>query len=414
MNVKIPYGEREIEIKVPEENLLQIIDPVSVEKRDERTLIENSLKKPINSISFSDFIKDGKVLIVVNDANRPTPTNKVLDIIYKKIKDEEVGFIVATGSHREPTDNEIKKIFGEKILREFYDRIFIHNAKKSSLEFLGKTSKGTEFYINKKVMDFEKLVNINSVEPHYFAGYTGGRKSFIPGISGYKTIEQNHRHALEAEAKTCKLKGNPVHEDIMEAIQFLENIKKVFSINLVLDGKNRIHNVKSGNLRDSFYKAVKSCKEIFCVKIKEKADIVITIAQKPLDINLYQAQKAMENGKLALKENGTLILVAECKEGIGPSEFYDLLKKSDIPEEILNEIQRDYVLGYHKAAKIIDLATWSNICAITDLDDRVIKDCFISPFKDLQKAIDSALEKKGKKAKIIILKNGGLTVPLIE
>jgi len=407
MKVEINYAGEKREIEIPDRNLLGVIDPKKVEKKDEGELIKNSL-----STSFSDFVKEGRILFIVNDAQRPTPTAKVLSSIYEEIKDKNPNFIVATGSHREPTDEELRRIFGEKIMNGFHNNISIHKAKESPVEFIGKTSRGTEFFINKRVLEFDKLININSVEPHYFAGYTGGRKSFLPGVSGHETITQNHRNALEDEARTCNLAGNPVHEDMEEAVSMLK--KEIFSINLVLDGDNDIYDIKARDWKDSFYRAVDSCNQIYCVEIKEEADIVITVAQPPMDINLYQSQKAIENGKLALKDGGILILVAECLDGIGPSEFYDLFSKSDIPEELFKEIEENYVLGYHKAAKILSLVSCSRICAVTSLEDETIKKCFMLPSKDLQDSIDSVLKEKGPGAKVLVLRNGSATVPVME
>jgi len=326
MKVNINYAGEIKEIEIPDGNLSGVIDPREVEKRNEEELIRNSL----DPSAFSDFVKGA--LFIVNDAQRPTPTAKVLSAIYDEIEDKNPNFIVATGSHREPNEAEMNKIFGDKVLNEFHNNIFIHKARESPLEFIGKTSRGTEFHINKTILEFDKLININSVEPHYFAGYTGGRKSFLPGISGYETITCNHRNALRDEAGTCKLEGNPIHEDMEEAVGMLARQKEIFSINLVLDGDNDIYDVNAGNWKDSFYRAVDSSNEIYSLPIKEKADIVVTVAQPPMDVSLYQSQKAIENGRLALKDGGILILVAECVEGIGPSEFYDLLSKSDNPE----------------------------------------------------------------------------------
>ncbi|MBU4266059.1 MAG: nickel-dependent lactate racemase [Candidatus Altiarchaeales archaeon] len=409
MNIEIDYAGGKKEIEVPDQNLLAVIDPKKVEKKDEGELVRKAL-----GTKFSDFIKNGKILFIVNDGQRPTPTAKLLYSIHDEIKDKNPHFIVATGSHREPTEEELNRIFGEENLNEFRNNIFIHKAKESPVEFIGKTSRGTEVSINKKALEFDKLININSVEPHYFAGYSGGRKSFFPGICAHETIAQNHRYALRDESQNCRLKGNPVHEDMEEAVGMLADKKEIFSINLVADGDSDIYDVQAGEWKDSFYRAVESCKEIYCVPIKEKAEVVITVAQPPMDINLYQSQKSIENGKMALKEGGILILVSECIDGIGPSEFYDLLSKSDIPEELFKEIHDNYVLGHHKAAKILSIVSCSRICAVTSLDDETIKKCFITPSKDLQNSLDSALKEKGPGAKVIILRHGSATAPLLS
>jgi nickel-dependent lactate racemase len=256
------------------------------------------------------------------------------------------------------------------------------------------------------------ILNINSVEPHYFAGYTGGRKSFIPGMAGYDTVEHNHKFALEPTAKALALTGNPVHEDMTDIALKMTKDKVVFSINVVLDASHSIYAVRCGNLIDSFTAATEPADEVYCVKIREPADIVITVASSPMDIDLYQAQKALDNGKLALKRDGILILVAECSKGVGSDEFVRIMRAASSPEDALERIAEKFKLGYHKAAKIAEIATWAKIWAVTRINPSILKQIFIEPFHEVQVALDEALAEKGKDATVHVLTDGGLTVPM--
>jgi len=284
--------------------------------------------------------------------------------------------------------------------------------KKEDLVYVGSTSNGTQMWINKAAYEAGAIIPIGSVEPHYFGGYTGGRKSFLPGIAGYKTIEQNHKLVLEPGAEALKLQGNPVHEDFMEAMDTLSS-KPIFSIQTVLDGERRLYAATSGDIHKSFDKAISYAKEVFCVSVKEKADIVVSVAPYPMDVDLYQAQKALDNGKLALKENGILILVAKCRTGIGSKTFYDLLASSDSSDEILKMIKKEYKLGYHKAAKMAEIDRWAKMWGVTDLGPEVLRNVFIRPFPSIQEAIDEALKEKGSGAKVLFLMDGSITVPHI-
>jgi lactate racemase len=267
-------------------------------------------------------------------------------------------------------------------------------------------------YINKKVTEYEKVMIIGSVEPHYFAGFTGGRKSFLPGVSSYKTIEMNHKHALHSDARALKLEGNPVHEDMIDALKTLNC--DVFSIQAVLDKKHKIYGLTSGDINKSFYQAIDKAEEIFVTEIPEKADIVVSVAGYPMDVDLYQSQKALDNGKLALKDGGILIVVSSCREGLGEEAFYDLLSSSETPAEVLEKIKGNYVLGYHKAGKMAEVNLWADVRAFSELDDELWKQIFIKPVKDLQKAVDDALKEKGPEAGIIVLTDGCMTVPKIK
>ena len=411
MKIKIPYGKEKVAVKVDDDRVLGVIEPNPVCSGDEAETIRKGIQNPISSKSFDEFIADAKdLLFIVNDHTRPTPTAKVLEVIYDKVRDKDIKFIIATGIHRGPTEDEFGFIFG-KYYAILKDRIYVHDSRKDEdMVYLGTSSTGTEMYVNKLGVEAHKLIPISSVEPHYFAGYTGGRKSFLPGIASYKTIEQNHQRALHPQARTLVLEGNPVHEDMIDALKTVAG-KEIFSIQTVLDGRKRVYSCISGDIYDSFVAAINKSHEVFCVDIEEKADIVVSIADFPSDVDLYQSQKALEHGRLALKEGGIIILVSECRDGIGEKDYFNLLSSSKTPEEALERIERGYELGYHKAAKMAELATRAEIWGVTGLSDRDMESAFIKPFPTVQQAIDKALEKKGTKAKVLFLMDGSLTVP---
>ncbi|MCX7995147.1 MAG: nickel-dependent lactate racemase [candidate division WOR-3 bacterium] len=415
MELQVPYGKDEkLNIRIPDQNVLAVVYPNEVEKQNETEILLRAIDNPINSKKFKDFLSDAKdVLFIVNDATRPTPTAKVLDIIYDQIKDKNIKFIIATGVHRAPTSEEFDFIFG-KYYNIFKERIHVHDCKKEEdMVYIGTSKNGTEMYVNRLGMEAHKIVIIGSVEPHYFGGYTGGRKSFLPGIASRKTIEQNHKHALKLSAQALVLDGNPVHEDMIDALKTIAD-KEIFSIQTVLDGERNLYAVTSGHIHDSFYAAINKAKEVFCVKIPQKADIVVSVAPYPMDIDLYQSQKALDNGKLALKEGGILIMVSKCRTGIGEPAFFELLSSCKSPQDALDKIAQGYKLGYHKASKMAEIGTWAEMWGVTDLADKDMEAVFIKPFHNLQEAIDKALEKKGKDAKIIFLMDGSITVPMVS
>lgn len=414
MDIQVPYGkENVLNASLPDNNVLGVIHPNEVEKQNEKDILLKAVENPINCKSLSDFLdKSQNVLFIVNDGTRPTPTKKILDIIYDQIKNTDLKFIIATGVHRAPTQEEFDFIFG-KYYQIFKDRIFSHDSKKDEdMTYIGTSKNGTEMHVNRMGMEAQKIVIIGSVEPHYFGGYTGGRKSFLPGIASRTTITQNHKHALKPEAQPLVLDGNPVHEDMIDALKTIAN-KEIFSIQTVLDGERRLYGVTSGHIHDSFYAAIDRAKEVFCVKIPEKADIVVSVAPYPMDIDLYQSQKALDNGKLALKENGILIMVSKCRTGIGEPTFFELLSSCDSPQKTLETIDKGFKLGYHKAAKMAEIGTWAEMWGVTDLEDKDMSSIFIKPFHSLQKALDEALKKKGQKAKVLFLMDGSITVPML-
>ncbi|MBT3388273.1 MAG: general glycosylation pathway protein, partial [Desulfobacula sp.] len=190
--------------------------------------------------------------------------------------------------------------------------------------------------------------------------------------------------------------------------------QEIFSIMTVLDKNHKVYATCCGHINDSFHAAIELANEVFAAPLEKKADIVVSIVKFPQDIDLYQAQKGIDNAKLALKEDGIMILVAKCRCGIGGKAFADLLGSSDTPKAALETIEKGYVLGYHKAAKMAEIGLWAQMWGVTDVEPHIISKLFIKPFSDLQTAIDKALEEKGSDASVLFLMDGGLIVPLVK
>jgi nickel-dependent lactate racemase len=415
LEIKIPYGSTFQKITVNEDNILRIVYPNAVKKHDERNVLEHAFNHPIGSPSLSEFLDDvPRFIILVNDAQRSTPTSKILNFIEPQLEGRDFIFLVATGDHRAPTEAEIKQILGDKLYSKYRDRVIYHDSKNSDLYYFGKTSRGTEIYLNKLLADYGVIIAINSLEPHYFAGYTGGRKSLVPGVAGYKTITQNHSLSLYREAQLTRLKGNPVHEDFEEIAKIVLKKIKIFAINTVIDGEGAIYACATGDIIKSFYQLVEAAEDVYCARIPCKADIVVTVARPPLDINLYQAQKAIESAKIAVKDGGVIILVAECREGIGPPDFYNLMKESDSPDEVFAKIKSNYKLGYHKTAKLIETAMFSNIFIVSNMKPEVFEGTFIKPFSNIANALQEAVKITGASSKILFLMDGGTVAPIIK
>jgi len=332
-------------------------------------MIQEALGHCSGPLSYEEVIRgSGPLLVIVNDGTRPTPTRQILDVTADDLDAAGAQFIIATGAHRAPTEEEYRFIFGEHYER-FAGRIHVHDARdESQMVYLGTSNQGTEMYINRLGYEAERIIAVGSVEPHYFAGYTGGRKSILPGIASYKTIEQNHSHALSLEAQALKLEGNPVHLDMIDALKTLKG-KKIFAIMTVMDKHHNVCSITAGDIITSFDDAVSAAKAVFTTRIPRKADIVITCSAYPMDVDLYQAQKALDNGKLALNPGGILILVSACREGVGDTAYIDLLSSCSTPEQVLEKIKAEYRLGYHKAAKMAEIATWASMWGKTELDD---------------------------------------------
>ncbi|MBT5419573.1 MAG: nickel-dependent lactate racemase [Candidatus Cloacimonetes bacterium] len=410
MNYKIYVDGSKHNLEIPK-NPVEIIEPKKVAVFNQEKLIRKSLINPIDSPDLHTFLQDKKnILIIVNDGARNTPTQIVISAIYDHIKYKNIKFLVALGTHRAPTKIEYDRIFG-KYYKEFEDRILCHDSKNDEMTNLGSTSRGTPVMINSEVTKADAVIVISSVEPHYFAGFTGGRKSFLPGVSAFESIEKNHSLALLDKAKILKLDGNPIHEDMTEAAKMVPT--KTFCILTVLDTNDKVFYATSGDIHSTHKIASNEVIQVFAPTVKEKADIVIAINQSPLNKNLYQSQKGLENCKSILKENGVFILVSSCKEGIGSNTFYELMASSKTPDEVFQKVKINYKLGYHKAAKFVSFMQKNKLWLVSEIENDVLENIFIRNFTTLQDAVNEAVILKGKDAKVNLIHNAGITVPRI-
>jgi nickel-dependent lactate racemase len=411
MKLDIPYREQSVPVEIPDSLRTRIAEPGEVPAQDEGRLIAEALARPAGGPAFEDFVAGSdELLLIINDSTRPTPTAAVIDALYETVKDKAVSVLIATGAHRAATEEELRRLIGPHY-EQWKDRVHSHDARRDETVFLGTSANGTEMHISKIAMEADRVIVIGSVEPHYFAGYTGGRKAFLPGVASYRTIEMNHKLALNPAAAALVLEGNPVHEDMIDAMKYIP--EEVFAIMTVLDRHHRCCAVTAGGLNDSFYAAVGQADRVFVADVGEKADIVISVAKHPMDINLYQSQKALDNGRLALKDGGILILVSSCREGVGDQAFVDLLSSCDTPQAVLERIEQSYKLGYHKAGKMAEINLRAEVWAVSDMAAEIWESIFIKPFGSVQSAVNEAVRIKGSNASLTLLPDGGITVPRI-
>jgi nickel-dependent lactate racemase len=426
MKLDIPYLDRSFLLDVPDRNLLGVAELNEIEvSGTPEEISAYSLEHPFGTggapgQSLDDFLVGAEtVLVIVNDATRPTPTETMLRALFPVfhragIAVKNLSILVATGAHRAPTEPEYRQILGS-----LYDtlrmRCFYHDSRnEAELIELGTTRNGTPIVLNRMLFRADRIIATGSVEPHYFAGFTGGRKAFLPGVAAFRTIEANHKLALSPKARSLALDGNPVHEDMMDALPLLK--APVFSFMTVLDKEQRVAAAASGDLLGSFYAAAETARRIFCVPIPAKADIVVSVAKFPMDIDLYQSQKAIDNGALALKDGGTVILVSSCRDGIGDEAYANLLAQEESPADAIERIRAGYKLGYHKAAKMAEVSARATVRAITELPAKRLRSMFIEPAASPQEALDRALADARTKGvavpTVLILPDGCVTVPI--
>ncbi|MBI4767427.1 MAG: nickel-dependent lactate racemase [Deltaproteobacteria bacterium] len=411
-SLSIPYGDKILPLQIPEENWGELLAPREVLPVSFQKGLIQAFANPLDSPPLDEFLKGGRsLLILVNDETRPTPSGQVLEFLWPEISAFPKKILVATGTHRPSREEGCRRIFGP-LWPEIKDQVFFHDCREErGMVFLGETSWGTRVFVNQRVLMADRLLVIGSVEPHYFAGYTGGRKAIVPGVAAYSSIVANHSLAMDLMASPLRLAGNPVHEDLEEALRLL-TVPPIFSLMLVLTPEHRLYAAYSGSIQETLNAAAQRADEVFTLPFQEKADILISVVYPPLDIDLYQSQKPIEHGKMALKEDGLLILVMPCPQGAGSPEFQRLMLQSGDPEKTRLLLYQPYSLGHHRIIRNLKfLEEGGQVWGITALDPHFLSQTFIRPLPSLQEAVDTALVRKGRGAKIHILLNAGLCVP---
>ena len=420
MHVQLNYGKSHITLDLSKlENASVIsgrnIDPLA----NLSTEVSLKLQHPTGKHRLADEIKQKNaenVLIIINDITRPTPYKHILPPILEELHKadvpiEGITFLIATGIHREMTVDEIRTVVGSELVNT-YEAINHNCDEKDNLVYIGTLKFGTEFYVNRHCVDSDFVIVTGVIAPHYFAGYSGGRKSILPGISGRQTIKHNHALMASEEARTCNLDGNPVHLEMIDAAR---KVGVDFMVNIVTDSHGRAVEVVAGDVEEAWLEGVQIGRELFVTHIDELADVVIACAGGyPKDINVYQTQKAIDNAARATAPGGTIIILAECPEGLGEPTFEKWMFEAKSPDDVLMRFSSGFELGGHKAYSLAKVSKNKEIVLVSGLDDDIVRKMFLTPAKDLEQALQYVRAKHGPDHKCIVMPKAGTIVPLLE
>ncbi len=413
--VELPYGQGVQRVRVPAANLRAILEPKpAADVADETGLLRTALAEPAGTPRLRDLARPGqKVVIVTSDLTRPCPSERLLPPILDQLEaagvpDAEVTVVMALGLHRPMTEAEIETAVGSEV----YRRLRVINHDPEECVRLGITSAGTPVDIFRPLVEADLRVCLGNLELHYFAGYSGGAKAVLPGCASRATVRANHAMMVRPEAAAGRLDGNPVRADIEEGVAMLG---VDFVLNVVVDGQHRIVGAVAGEVTAAHRQGCEIVAQRGIVPIDRRADLVLVSAGGyPKDVNLYQAHKALDNAAHAVRDGGILILVAECAEGLGNRTFGAWMAEAASPDDLLERIQREFVLGGHKAAAIAAVLKRASVYLVSALPDETVRQCGMRPFSDVGAALDKAIEEVGVGASVAVLPEGGSVLPAIE
>lgn len=415
MDLEFGYGTGVQKVSLPDQNLMGVLlsNEVRHERRDEAA-VKHALSHPIGDVRLRDKVKAGqKVVIVTSDISRPLPSYRILPALLEELNaggvtDEDITLVFALGSHRKHTEEEKIKLAGN----EAYGRIRCIDSDPEDCVHLGVTKAGTPVDITRSVAEADFRICLGNIEFHYFAGYSGGAKAIMPGVSTPMAIQANHSMMVSPDACAGKLLGNPIRADIEEAgaICGIDYI-----VNAVLDEHKNIVFAVAGDVTKAHRVGCEYLDRMYRKPIPEKADIVI-VSQggAPKDANLYQTQKALDNAKHAVKKGGTIILIGACPEGLGSRKFEEWLTTAETPHSMVERIHEKFELGGHKAAAIGMVLENADIDFVSEMDPDFVRSIFLNPRNSAQEALDAALKKYGPDATVLAMPFGGATLPIVE
>ena len=423
----LKYGKGEVSFSLPKARLLyELKGRDRKPPEDLAAAYRHALDHPIDSPPLKELIRPGdKVAITVSDVTRGWQRNAdtlpfLLEYLNQAgVSDEKVSVILAVGAHRQNTADEFVELCSEGVCRRV--RVVNHNAwDTANMVYLGRTSRGTEVSLNRRVVEADKVILTGGVIYHYMMGYGGGRKSIMPGVSSLKTIQQNHLLAMEKEvgagssalAANRMTKGNPAHEDMMEVAAFA---KPDFIVNVVPNLNDEITGIFAGNWISAWLEATRMVDDIFGVKIEEQADIVIaTAGGHPKDINLYQTQKTIDNAVYAMKPGGVVVILGECPDITEPKEFFDWFSYPT-PLEMEKAVRANFLISGWVAVRQIEYCHKGTVILLTRRDNfELARKTGVLPVGTMDEALQLAYVKCGTKdPKTTIMPQGANTFPML-
>lgn len=411
--IKFPFGRKELELEVEEDRLRGVLlsqaHKFEVEKT-ETEIVKEAMENPIASKKLSELARGKKEIVIISsDHTRPVPSHITMPILLEEIRktapEAEITILVATGFHRASTDAELRDKYGDEIVDSV--KIEMHDSRdENQMVNLGQLPSGGDMLLNKTAVEADLLVAEGFIEPHFFAGFSGGRKSVLPGVASKTTVLANHCAEFidSPNARTGNLEGNPMHKDMLYAAK---TAGLAFILNVVIDAEKKVINAFVGHREKAHLKGTEFVDSLAGVDAKP-ADIAITSnGGYPLDQNIYQSVKGMTAAEATCKKDGVIIIAAECSDGHGGEEIYRTFKETESVQEIMDDIlargRKETVPDQWETQILARIMLKFKVIMVTNPDQRkIVEDMGMNWAQDLDEAVKKA-------EKLLTIKNPTIT-----
>ena len=417
--IQLPYGAETLSFRVPESNLAGVFLPQPVTASpDPEAEIRQALAHPLDLPPLNEIVKpDETVVILVDDHTRTTPADLILPPLLEQlcvagVRDEDVTILVTHGTHRLSTEEEVQLKVGQAVYQRF--RILQHRCDDERNQvYLGITSRSTPVWVNRLVVETDRLIGIGHVGPSPYAGYSGGRKLIVPGVASLDTINASHSHVILGFRKFGQV-DVPCRLDLQEAGAL---VKMDLLVDTVLSQDERLVQVFAGTPERVFLEGAKLARQVYEVDFPAPVDIAVT-SGAPYDIDLYQAVRAVEYADAAVRQGGSILLAAGCPEGVGGEEFYSLMAdQHKKPDDFLRDVVRRNgkvtfsVLGY----ALSRIKTEKKLSILTQgIQPAELEAMGFSHPASLQEGVNELLHHYGPQARLAVFPQGASTIPVVR
>jgi nickel-dependent lactate racemase len=417
MNIKVPYGTSFLPITLPDGLPVDIIESPKISPAfNPLQVVQDALDNPIGSVDLSDFSGVKSVGIAISDKTRPVPHQHLLPPLLERLESlgipsQAIKLFIAVGTHVPMPPAEFPSILTEAIIERY--PVISHDASDdTNLVHLGNTSRGTPVWVNKEFYNSDSKIVVGNIEPHYFAGFSGGVKSAAIGLAGTETITHNHALLTHPDSKLGNYETNPTRQDIEEIGQ---KMGVHFVLNAVLNQSKQIVHGLCGEPREVMVAGIPLSREVCQVGVHDKYSLIIASSGgHPKDINLYQSQKGLDNAALVAKPGGIIVLAAACPEGTGSAHYEDWVRGMSSNKEVIDRFTTEkFRIGPHKAFFIARVSLQVRLLFFSEMDVDFSKTLLLDPIKDLQQAIDFLIKELEPGERIGFLPHAASTIPYV-
>lgn len=421
MQINLAYGKKGIQIRLPDHLTVDVIEPRYVKGLpNQQDAVRKALTDPISHKPLHELVKpDQRVAIIFSDITRATPYQILVPVLLKsleKVPKQNITFFCATGTHRPVTKKELCTILGKEIVNS-YNIVQNDATKREEFQYVGTTNAGNKILLNKKILAYDLRILTGFIEPHFFAGFSGGGKALMPGMAYVDSIRFNHsiRMLENPMSRWGITQGNPLWEDVMEAAEFAGPL---FLLNITLNRNKEITGVFAGALREAFKQGCLFVKKTAMVPLNQPYDIVVTSnSGYPLDLNIYQSVKGMSAAEQVVKKGGAIVIAAECWDGIPSGSDYEKILKSagSVPA----------LMGFIRKHEALYKDTWqvyfqamiqekSDVYLHSTLVDTTVEQALLKPAGNLDQLLLKLIQHHGKDTRICVLPEGPQTIPFLK